>query len=253
MKCELLINNYLQCLKKDFKCYPYEKGCHIVTPFLRPDNDAIEIYIYNDSPNRYKITDEGSTFEYLFLHGIDIDMSTKRKDIIEAITKRTLTYFDGTDLYTYANDIFDFSTAINNLISAIQSLCCMTYTGKESSKTTFKEEVKAFLQSKNLLVHEKFSIEGYAETQIFDIAVIKSKINVIEPITSSSSAYANILAERIAYRFTDVRRKTSNFKGIVVINDEEDVWSPDTIKIIQSYADAFTGWKERDRLIELIA
>ena len=122
MKCEILINDYIQFLKKDFKCRPYEKGCHIVTPFFRPDNDAIELYIYKDSSNRYKITDEGSTFEYLFLHGIDIDTSARRKDIIDAITKRTLTSFDGTDLYTYANvNLIWFS---NNILFSNTNLCC---------------------------------------------------------------------------------------------------------------------------------
>jgi len=252
MRCELLLNNYIQWLKDDFKCYPIEKGCHIVTPFLRPDNDAIELYIY-ESSNRYKITDEGSTFEFLFLHGIDIDTSAKRKEIIEAVTKRTYTSFDGTDLYTYVNDISELGIAVNNIISAIQNICCIVFTGKEISKNTFKEDVKAFLQSKNITIKERFAIEGYAETQVFDIAVIKSKINVIEPLTTSSAAYANLLAQRVAYKFTDVRHKISNFNGIVVINDEEDVWSPDTLKILESYSDAFTGWKERDRLIELIA
>lgn len=253
MNCELLVENYTEWLKNDFMVNCLDNSCHIITPFLRPDNDAIEIYVYKQPMNGYKITDEGSTFEYLFLNGVDIDNSLKRKGIIESVNRRTLTLFDGTDLYAYANNLNECSNSINNLIAAIQNLCCLSFTNKESSKTTFREDVFTFLQSKKINVQQKYTMAGYAVSHTFDFAVVRNKINIIEPMTSSSPNYANVLAERMAYRFNDVRKKSPNFRGIVVINDEEDIWAPDTLNIIKCYSDAFTGWKERDKLIDLIA
>ena len=41
--CRNVIESYLKALSDDFDTAPSEGGCYIVTPFTRPDGEAIEL------------------------------------------------------------------------------------------------------------------------------------------------------------------------------------------------------------------
>lgn len=132
--CMNYIQNYLKWLNDKFiiECES-EKFCRVVTPFLRPDNDNIEVFIekYNDY---IVLTDDGSTFEYLLLSGLDLDRAHKKDNFITGINNRTGTVFEDYEIKSYIETFDEFGVRFNNFINAIFSFCNMTYMIQQRDK-----------------------------------------------------------------------------------------------------------------------
>ena len=45
MECWEIIDKYISGLRKGFHCVPGDKRLRIITPYLYPDNDLIEVFI----------------------------------------------------------------------------------------------------------------------------------------------------------------------------------------------------------------
>src|ERR1700752_2106914 len=88
MECRELVEKYIGTLKEGFKCIANENRLRVVTPYVYPDNDLIEVFI-EDLPNgRVRVTDLGETFRHLHSQGFDIAASPKRKFLAETIASR---------------------------------------------------------------------------------------------------------------------------------------------------------------------
>ncbi|WDU82317.1 DUF1828 domain-containing protein [Caloramator sp. Dgby_cultured_2] len=248
--CRVYIDKYISWLNSNFIIEYNKDFCHIITPFLRQDHDHIEIFIevQNDT---IIISDDGLTFEYLLLSNIDIN-TPSRKQYLNSICKRTNTFFDGYALKSFVKSLDDFPLYLNNFINASMSICNLTYTSFERSKTTFRDNIKSYLDSKNV-PYRNLSITGYSKTYKLDFVIIKPKPIYIEPISAASTSYGQALAERVAFQWYDLRRNNNQFIGVSLINDEDDIWTKDILKILEDNSDVTISWSERDKLLQLIA
>lgn len=88
MECSEIIEKAIKALKLGFKCVPYETRMCIITPYLYPDNDLIEIFVEEISGNKLRVTDLGETLRHLESVGLDLLASRKRKFLLEQISQR---------------------------------------------------------------------------------------------------------------------------------------------------------------------
>lgn len=66
-----------------FECAPFQVGAvRVVTPFLYPDNDHIEVFIV-EREGRWTATDHGETFGWLFKTSACDDWSPQERRIAE--------------------------------------------------------------------------------------------------------------------------------------------------------------------------
>jgi len=249
--CINYIQHYISWLKNAFKIEDCNSSyCHIITPFLRQDNDNIELFV-EKSNEHLVLTDDGTTFEYLFLRGIDLNTPT-RQQYINSISQRTGVIFNGYEIQMQGISEKDLGPRFNDFINAIVSVNNLIYTVSEREKTTFKDDVRNFLYKKDI-AYTNMSIAGYSKEYKFDIVVLRHKPIILEPISATSSTYAMNLAQKIAFQWNDIRKNNFDFKGVSLINDREDVWAPDTISILQNYSDETVSWSERERLVDILA
>ena len=76
------IAEYYQWLK-DNTAIREDKGTgwfSVSTPFVGLFNDNIEIFVKKESETKILLSDDGETIENLFLSGVDVLRSQKRKD-----------------------------------------------------------------------------------------------------------------------------------------------------------------------------
>jgi len=249
--CINYIQHYIGWLKNAFKIEDCNNSyCHIITPFLRQDNDNIEIFI-EKSNEHLLFTDDGTTFEYLFLRGVDLDTPT-RQQYINSISLRTGVIFNGYEIQMQGITEKDLGQRFNDFINAIISINNLVYTVSERDKTTFRDDVRNFLYTKNI-AYTNMSIVGYSKEYKFDIVVLRRRPIILEPISAASSSYAMNLAQKIAFQWNDIRKNNFEFKGVSLINDKEDVWDADIMSILQNYSDETVSWSERDKLVDILA
>ncbi|MGE5328243.1 MAG: DUF1828 domain-containing protein [Deltaproteobacteria bacterium] len=248
LTCVDYVQNYLSWLKGSFvveSCN--DKYCHIITPFLRESHDHIEVFIEKQGDDII-LTDDGTTFEYLFLNGIDINTPT-RKQYISSISKRTNTIFDDCEIKSYVDYSNNFGIAFSNFINAIVSVSNLTYTGVEKDKSTFRDDLKNFLYNKGI-DFKALLFSGYSCEYKFDFVIIRPKPVIIEPITSSSPSLGLNMAKKTAFQWEDLRKTNNNFCGISLINDKEDIWTPEIMNILDKNSDKTISWSNRDEILK---
>jgi hypothetical protein len=145
VKCEDIITKYADWIKKSYNVISGPNECLIITNFVLPNNDCIEVKIVNNKDNII-ITDNGHTWEYLFLNGADIDIPSKRRSQIEAIVQKFNLQFSGNEIYGYVDNLDHFYIMFNNILNAIQQASSLVYTAKEIAKLTFREETEKYLK-----------------------------------------------------------------------------------------------------------
>ena len=80
-----LAEEYLNSLSKNIAVIPYENGCRLMTPFTRPDGEAIGLEIALLSDGDFCISDLGDTLGYLYVNGITKDLAAP--DYIHSIAE----------------------------------------------------------------------------------------------------------------------------------------------------------------------
>lgn len=254
ISCKDYIDYYIDWLKENFVIEKNGDVCHIITPFLRPDKDHIEIYI--DIRGDYiELTDNGRSIEYLFLTGIDIERSERKMHLIDSITKSYGVEFNGYELVSRIKNIDEFAFKFNNLIFTIESMINLRFAGQERGKEKFKDLVLAYLKTNGINIDEKksYKFQGYSAEYNFNYVVPKVTPIIIQPLSVSNNYYANIFAKNTAFQWNDLRRNAINFKGIALIDDIEFSWDEDSITILERNSDYVIPWSKKKDLIEIIA
>jgi len=249
--CINYVHNYLNWLDKKFviECKD-DSFCHIITPFLRQDNDHIEVFIEKEGDN-IVLTDDGATFEYLYLSGIDLNSPT-RKNYVFSISNRTQCIFDGYEIKCYIESLDDFGIRFNNFINSIMSISNLTYTANPRGKATFKDDVIDMFASWKINYNSQF-INGYTKEHHFDFVIMKKKIIIVEPISTASVSYGIKLAESLAFKFNDIRKNNITFIGVSLVNDREDIWTPEILTTLEKNSDEMVSWSNRNRIKDIIA
>ena len=70
-----LVPKYLKRLSDDFEILHSDDGCFVVTPFIRPDGEAIELEVESLPNGDVRISDMGYTLGYLFVNGLTLNKS----------------------------------------------------------------------------------------------------------------------------------------------------------------------------------
>ncbi len=89
LTCQEAIEGYLATLQKGFSCAPMENKLRIITPYLYPDNDLIEIFVEELPSGQVRTTDLTETLRHLHARGFDVFDSPKRRFMVETIASRT--------------------------------------------------------------------------------------------------------------------------------------------------------------------
>lgn len=74
--------------QKDNTAIREDKGTgwfSVSTPFVGVLNDNIEIFVKKESETKILLSDDGETIEKLFLSGVDVLRSQKRKDYMQKV------------------------------------------------------------------------------------------------------------------------------------------------------------------------
>ena len=242
--CKTAVEQYVKALAEGFEVQETEGGCIVVTPYVRRDNDLIEIGVERQPDGRFLVTDYGETLAYLNLSGVNISRSPEVKRTLAQIGKRFRVEIAEDDISAFASDDA-LGPALENVINAVVDAAYLVYKRRRHPPVSFDERVEKLLISEGFTYDSTFPVRGKTEVHRFRFHVNSRSNSLIEPLTATSGNSALAKAERLAFRWLDIVSAEIPYQKIVIVDDEgpkTTIWTGRPIEVLSGYSDAVILW-----------
>lgn len=244
------IAEYYQWLK-DNTAIREDKGTgwfSVSTPFVGLFNDNIEIFVKKESESRILLSDDGDTIENLFLSGVDVLHSPKRKEYMDKVANNFgIKITPNGEIVTESNGA-DFAKKKHNMISAISSISDMSMLASEKVTSIFAEDVVDYVESLEVVSTPSFLVKGRSGLDFsFDIQVSGRKSElVIKPF----SLLRQNAIERFLFCMEDIKDVRENatgkeLKSLAIINDTTEPLKR-LINALEQYGTSVMLWSRRN-------
>lgn len=252
--CIGVVNKYLERLSSDFNATPSDNGCFLLTPFCRPDGEGIELELETLPDGSIRISDMGDTAGYLFVNGLT--MGKAMMDRAKFISRCYGVSFEGGPL-TIETQPESAGDALHELIQAVLAVTDLIQMRRSTKPRAvrFDDEVESIIKYSGANYRAKYKIPGRLEDHTFRFHVNSGRNLLIQPITAPNEGDAHALAERWAYRFSDVVQANAGWRPLAVLDNraeyvsERVIWTPRAVAPIREYA---ITWAERGKLAALL-
>lgn len=212
----------------------------IGTPFIGAFNDLIDIYvkIENDSVH---ITDGGDTLNNLDLLGYNLTTSKKRRFIADSILMNYGVGIENNELIIKTN-LRKFPQSKHNFITAILELNDLYVLSKPNVTSIFKEDVKEYLDSLNIVYTQDFISRGKIGIEfVFDFQIARKNDEVV---IKSFNKLNRANLSSFLFSWNDIKPSREKLTGktlksIAVINDIDNYLKEDYLKAFE-YAESNT-------------
>ena len=245
MECRELVERYIETLKEGFKCIASTNRLRVVTPYVYPDNDLIEIFIEDLSNGRVKVTDLGETFRHLHSQGFDISSSPKRRFLTETIASRVEVELKGGQL-SKTGPAAQVGNMMLDLMVATKGIADLIYTSKTYEPATFFEEVKEFLEENHFQVEPRVKITGSSSKRY------SADFHILNGHESYLQALSPRQVQGLKGKVDATFRMWSDFDSAVqklsLLNDIDFEWKePDVVLL--GRVSKVTYWSRKDELV----
>ena len=248
MECQEVVERYIAGLKEGFQCLPTERRLRIITPYLYPDNDLIEIFIEDFGGERVKITDLGETFRHLHSQGFDVYASSKRKFLAETIASRVNVEVSGGKL-TRIVGVDEISEAIFDIVTASREIADLIYTSKTYEPGTFFDEVKGFLEEHRLKYEPKIKIKGISNKfYTVHFEVLNGKKLYLQTLSPKNVLGIKGRVDATVRMWLDFN---GQFKKLSLLNDVDFQWKEPDINILGRVSKV-QFWSKKDELVSTL-
>lgn len=252
--CHAIVSEYIAHLASDFEVEPYnEKGCHVITPFLRPDGDIIEFFVLQESDGTVRLSDEGQTFDWLFLAGAEVETSESRQSIAEGFAAQYGISLEG-GIFSLELDPSRIYFGVHRFITALTSVQHIILTRRPKARLTFRDEVENYLID-NQVDHETFfTVLGRTMEHRIDFYLNSNRNMLIETLSANDFSSARERVVKVAFEWIDIREGGWDYQRVSLVDDTEDkwdrLWSDERIsRSLQNYSDSIIPWSQRVRLL----
>lgn len=250
MECAEIIERTIENLRLGFKCIPLDRRICIVTPYLYPDNDLVEVFVEEIGPDRIRVTDLGETLRHLESLGVDILASSKRRFLLEQITGRVHVNVHRGKLER-EGPIEDLGTLFMDVVAAAQGVADLVYTSKAYEPATFPEEVSILL-SEHKIEHEKrplvLGTTGKKYWVSLRINGRRPKETLIEAMSPSQEAAMTTMVNRVFRMWFDINGTKSK---VSLLNDIDYSWKAEDIALLGRVS-AIQNWSEKEQFLQYI-
>ena len=249
VKCDDAVQRYLDYLSADFAITPSENGCYVITPFARPDGEAIELAIVSLPNGAVRFSDMGDTLGYLYTNGLTLTRSVLDK--ARHIARKHRVSLQQSSLLINAGDSQQ-GDEVHRLLQAVLEVSNLVQGRSSAGRVGFDTEVEAFIIRSGVVYDVDFEVSGQREPHIFRFYVNSGRNLLIQPITAASESAAHSWAERWAYRFADTIAQSETWRPVAVLDDRggrNSVWTTRARTPIGGNA---VLWEDREGLSEML-
>lgn len=116
-----IVDEYLKCLGNSLFVATSANGCRLITPFIRPDGEAIAMEIGVLPSGEIRISDTGETVGYLYVNGFTDELAVP--EYAHSIAKLYAASFFKNDL-TVDGSTEELGNSVHNLVQATIAITC---------------------------------------------------------------------------------------------------------------------------------
>ena len=250
IECSDAIARYLATLNDDFQAVGNGEECVLATPFVRPDGEGIEVEFMIQPDGSATMSDMGSTISYLYVNGLTLSRTLMNQS-------RDIARSHGVQIRRNALSVHvspgSIGQSIHGLIQAALEVSSLIHKRRPTSRVQFNDEVESLIIHSGATYDVGYKVDGKHEDHTIKFHVNSGRNLLIHPLSASAEAAARSWAERLAYRFADIRNLDQVWRPVAVLDDRSsraEVWTTFTRTPITEYA---IMWSEQDELKSLLA
>lgn len=250
MICSQVISAYLEQVSSEFETIQSEVGCTIVTPFVRPDGEEIELQLEVQGNDRVTISDMGDSVGYLYVNGLTLSKATMDK--ARSVSKGHRVTIERNELNVDV-DPETIGDGVHRLIQSALAVTSLIQTRRPTTNVRFDDQVESLIIQSGAAYDIGYPVQGQRQRHTVKFHVDSGRDLLIHPVSAAQQSVAFSWAERLAYRFADIRAHSNRWRTAAILDDRgrrADVWTTRTLTPIQEYA---IHWSESGKIEELIA
>jgi hypothetical protein len=252
--CERVVEDYLSGLGSSFTTYSYAggNGCVIVTPFIRPDGEAIEIALIHLSSDQMEFSDMGDTFGYLYVNGLTATRSLT--DTVRRLTKRFNISLRNQELITEPAHGEQLGISLHSLIQGILQTSDLIQKRRPANRLRFDDEVEKLIITQGVNYDSDYEVQGRVEKYRIRFHIDRGRRMLVQPLSAASEAGAYQWAERWAWRFSEIKRQDSSWRLVTPLDDRGErsqYWTSRALNPLTDSAEVIL-WSENSRFANLL-
>ena len=131
-----------ECFTSIMDAYEVEGSCFIVTPLLRPDNDAVTLRIHEDPDGGLLITDDGDALDYLRMSGYQIREDAAFQKELARLTRSFGVRVEHEEIFLETDEA-RIAETITTVARAVQHVSYLIYRHRARIESAPEESAKA--------------------------------------------------------------------------------------------------------------
>lgn len=249
VKYEQAIAEYLTHLKMEFDSFADNGDCVITTAFVRPDGEGIDVALRPLPDGRVSLTDMGNTLGYLYVNGLSLSRSLL--DDARRIAKVHGAMLQRNEL-AINSGAEALGMSMHGLIQAILGVSDLIHKRRPSSRVLFNDEVESLIILSGVTYDVGFQVQGQRERHTMKFHVDSGRNLLVHPLSATAVSAARSSAERLAYRFDDIRSASPQWRLVALLDDRNnraDVWTQHTLAPL---AESAIKWSQQESFLSLL-
>ena len=251
LSCEEIAKQYLETLSNRFTCEPMGTALRIITPYLYPNNDLIEVFVQELPPEMVKVTDFGETLRHLHSQGFDVAARSQRRDMAEIIASTT-----GVDVIlgqlTKIGQIAELGDILFDVIVAARGVSDLIYTSRAYEPATFAEEVGRFLSDNGLDYDSPVKLNGQTGRRYTVQFMLHRGPTYLEPLIPRQTSRSRAQVNSVFRMWYDCNSDLGTDRKISLLNDIDIRWRPDDLALLERVSTVL-NWSRRQELVSRLA
>lgn len=233
ISCREAIERYIKSLKEGFSCFRGGERLRIITPYLYPDNDLIEIFLEELPPDQVRATDLAETVRHLHARGFDVFESPKRRFMVETIASRVGVNFVNGQL-TKTGNVSQVGDLLFDVIITARGVSDLIYTSKTFEPATFVEEVQEFLKVNQVPAESRVKLIGLSgRSYVVHFKVTIGPPRFLQALSPLATAGLKPKVDATVRMWVDCNHDLTPTHKITILNDVDFEWKPYDIRILE--------------------
>lgn len=246
MNCETLVRSYLTNIQANFSCQMADGRLKVITPYVYPDNDLIEVCVEELAEGRIRVTDLGETTRHLHTQGFDVFASPKRKFVADTAASRVGAVLEN-GVISKEGKSEEIGGMLLDVIVAARGVADLIYTSRAYEPAPFVEEVAEFLKEHEFPFDRKAPVRGASGREYRVPFRVKQTI-LLQPISAEFQRALKPRVDATLHMWVDIDRKSQKF---TLLNDVDFTWPEPDIQILSRFSKLFR-WSAREELADAI-
>jgi hypothetical protein len=250
-RCEDIVRTYVRAVFEGVSVEQYGDGCVVLTPFLRPDGDFIEVAAETRPDGSIQLTDMGETVAFLHLSGLFL--SRRVLGDVRRVSHRYGVELAVNELVIGVNSASDINP-LHALVQAALGVAALIEKRRPYARLRFDEEVEATIIAQGRRYDPNYRVFGAKDRHTVRFHIDGNLRVLVQPFSQTNEQAARSVLERWHWRFYDILQRDRSWRCYALLDDRGDrqsVWTPHA-QLPLSDLVQLVPWSLRERFLEVL-